>query len=75
METSTKITAIFNCSIERAFKTPILCDITKVHTGYGLMPRVTHCTEDKGWGQIGSSKQVLENVRQITIKEEPYQYE
>lgn len=59
METKVTITAIFNCSLERAFKTPMLCDVTKVHTGYGPMPRVTHCTEDENWGQIGSSKKVF----------------
>lgn len=44
--------------MERAFKTPMLCDITKVHTGYGVMPKVTHCTDDKQWGKPGSSKKV-----------------
>ena len=37
----------------------MLCDITKVHTGYGIMPRVTHCTEDGDWGRPGSSKKVF----------------
>ena len=36
----------------------MLCDITKVHTGYGVMPKVTHCTDDKQWGKPGSSKKV-----------------
>lgn len=44
--------------MERAFKTPMLCDITKVHTGYGVMPKVTHCTDDDQWGKPGSSKKV-----------------
>ena len=59
METKVKITTTFNCSLERAFKTPMLCDVTKVHTGYGMMPRVTHCTEDENWEKIGSSKKVF----------------
>ena len=59
MQTKVNISTIFNCSLERAFKTPMLCDVTKVHTGYGLMPRVTHTTDDKDWGQIGSSKKVF----------------
>ena len=59
METIVKITTTFNCSLERAFKSPMLCDITKVHTGYGLMPRVSHCTEDENWGQVPSSKKVF----------------
>ena len=55
----TKITTVYHCSLERAFKSPMLCDVTKVHTGYGMMPRVTHCTEDENWGKIGSSKKVF----------------
>lgn len=58
MEIKTKVIATFTCSLERAFKTPMLCDIAKVHTGYGIMPKVTHCTEDKNWGQVGSTKKV-----------------
>ncbi len=37
----------------------MLCDVSKVHTGYGLMPRVTHCTDDENWGKPGSSKKVF----------------
>ena len=37
----------------------MLCDITKVHTGYGVMPKVTHCTDDEQWGKPGSSKKVF----------------
>lgn len=36
----------------------MLCDVSKVHTGYGIMPKVTHCTEDEHWGKPGSSKKV-----------------
>ena len=59
MTTKTKVTAIYHCSLERAFKTPMLCDVSKVHTGYGLMPKVTHCTEDENWGKPGYSKKVF----------------
>lgn len=37
----------------------MLCDITKVHTGFVLMPKVTHCTNDEYWGQPGYSKKVF----------------
>lgn len=47
MVSTVTISAIFECSLERAFKTPMLCDVTKVHTGYGFMPRVTHCIDDE----------------------------
>jgi hypothetical protein len=59
MKTSVTVTAIFKCSLERAFRCPMLCDITKVHTGYGMMPRVTHVTEENNWGQPGGSKRVF----------------
>lgn len=53
-----QVSTIYNCSLERAFKTPMLCDLSKVHTGYGLMPRITGVSDDEGWGQPGSSKKV-----------------
>ena len=59
MTTQVTVQTLYACSLERAFKAPILCDVTKIHTGYGLMPRVTHCTDDAGWGQPGSSKRVF----------------
>src|SRR6188474_353869 len=55
----TKVTTTYECSLERAFKTPMLCDVSKVHTGYGIMPKVTHTTEDENWGKPGSSKKVF----------------
>jgi hypothetical protein len=54
-----KFSTVFDCSLERAFKTPILCDVTKVHSGYGLMPRVTHCAEDENWGKVGIGKHIF----------------
>ena len=58
MTTKVSVKTIFDCSLERAFKTPILCDVSKVHTGFGIMPKVTHCTEDENWGKPGFSKKV-----------------
>lgn len=48
----------FSCNIERAFKAPMLSDVAKVHTGYGLMPPITHATHDADWGKPGSTKKV-----------------
>lgn len=53
------VKTIYNCSLERAFKSPMLCDIAKVHTGFLVMPKVTHCTEDENWGKPGYSKKVF----------------
>jgi len=59
MQTSTEITTVFDTTLERAFKTPMLCDITQIHTGYGVTPRVTYCTEDETWGKPGGSRKVF----------------
>ena len=59
MQTKIKITTIFNTTLQRAFKTPMLCEVSKVHTGYGIMPKVTHCTNDEHWGQPGFSKKIF----------------
>lgn len=49
---------LYFCSLERAFKAPILCDVRKVHTGFGLMPKVVKTTDDADWGKPGSVKKV-----------------
>ena len=59
MKSRITVTTIYNCSLERAFNAPMLCDVSKVHTGYGIMPKVTHCTDDEHWGQPGFSKKVF----------------
>ncbi|MBK9730445.1 MAG: hypothetical protein IPO83_04015 [Chitinophagaceae bacterium] len=59
MTTKVTVHTIYHCSLERAFKTPMLCDVAKVHTGFGIMPKVTHCTEDENWGKEGFSKKVF----------------
>ena len=37
----------------------MLCDVTRVHSGYGLMSRVTHSTEDQSWGKPGGSRKIF----------------
>ena len=59
MEFKTKISTTYNCTLEQAFKTPMLCDVSKIHTGFGLMPKVIYCTEDENWGKPGFSKKVF----------------
>ena len=59
MKLKVHLSTTFHCTVQRAFKTPLLCDVTKVHTGFGLMPKVTHCTDDENWGQVGASKKVF----------------
>lgn len=58
MTTQVTVKTIYPCSLERAFKTPMLCDVSKVHTGFLIMPKVSHCTDDKDWGKPGSKKKV-----------------
>jgi len=59
MKTTVTVSTIYHCSLERALKTPMLCDVSKVHTGFLVMPRVTHCTEDENWGKPGYSKKIF----------------
>ena len=59
MKFHTAIQTTYHCSLEQAFKMPMLCDVTKIHTGFGVMPKVTHCTDDENWGQVHSSKKVF----------------
>ncbi len=59
MTSTITVSTIYDCSLESAFKTPMLCDVSKVHTGYGIMPKVTHCTGDENWGKPGYSKKVF----------------
>ncbi len=58
MRLKIKVATTYKCALERAFKTPLLCDVSKIHTGYGLMPIITHATDDENWGLIGSTKKV-----------------
>lgn len=52
---------IFNCSIERAFKTPILGDATKILTGYGPIPAVVGFKNDRTWGLVGGARIPIAN--------------
>jgi hypothetical protein len=67
MQTKVKVSTIYNFSMQQAFKTHLLCDIAKVHTGFGIMPNVTHCTNDQNWGQGNSSKKVYA-LKSLTLK-------
>ncbi|MBL7920490.1 MAG: hypothetical protein JNJ40_09265 [Bacteroidia bacterium] len=52
------VSTIYESSLDRVFKTPMLCDITKVHTGFGLMPKIISVSDDENWGLPGSAKKV-----------------
>jgi len=67
MKYKVSITSVFECSLERAFKTPMLCDVSKVHTGFGLMPKITSSINDQNWGVPGASKQVIA-AKSLTFK-------
>ncbi len=63
MEFKVKVSTYYSCSLESAFKSPILCDVSKIHTGYILMPKVTHCTEDQNWVKLVLQKKFLQKNR------------
>jgi hypothetical protein len=58
MYTKVSVSTIYHCSLERAFNTPMLVDVSRVHTGMGVMPAITHSSDDEGWGVPGSTKKV-----------------
>ena len=47
------ITGIFKCPIDRAFKTPILGDATRILISYGGFPLVAGFANDETWGITG----------------------
>lgn len=53
------VSTIYNCSLERAFKCPMLCNLTKVHTGGLVTPKVIGTIEDETWGIPGGSRKIL----------------
>ena len=63
MITKVSVSTIYKCSLERAFKTPMLCDVSKIHAGFGIMPKVTHTTDDKDWGKLALVKKYMSRNR------------
>lgn len=58
MKVNVSVSGIFCTDIERAFKTPFLCDISKIHTGYFLIPKAIKTKSSSNWGEVGSIKKV-----------------
>ncbi len=56
MKTKAQVTATFHCSLERAYKTPILGDVAQFLTGYGPVPAVVKFTDDATWGRPGGTR-------------------
>lgn len=75
MKTRIEVETTFNCTLERAFKTPILGDATKFLVGYGIVPAVEKFTDDATWGKPGgqrmahSAKNVVSKGGEIGIDE------
>lgn len=45
----------------------MLCDLSKIHSGFGIMPKVTHTENDENWGKPGSSKKIF-TAKSLTQK-------
>ena len=56
LKTIVSVKLTFNCSLERAFKTPILGDATQFLVGYGIIPAVVKFTKDDTWGKVGGQR-------------------
>ena len=68
MKVSFKINDVFDCSLERAFKAPILGDATKFMKGYLFQPPVTGFEDDKTWGQIDGIRYPINNGNLLVKK-------
>jgi len=68
MNVSFKINDVFDCSLERAFKAPILGDATKFMKGYLFQPPVTGFEDDKTWGQINGIRYPINNGNLLVKK-------
>ncbi len=55
------VSCTFNCSLEKAFKTPILGDATKILIGYGQYHIVLGFAKDDTWGIAGGSRVPIYN--------------
>lgn len=55
------IKEIFNCSLERAFKSPILGDATQYLDGHFLQPPVVGFEDDETWGKVGGFRYPVTN--------------
>lgn len=58
MKTTVTVKTVYHCSLEDAFLYPMLGELTKIHTGFFVMPRVTHTSDDKTWGRPGGKRTV-----------------
>ncbi|MGZ4064622.1 MAG: hypothetical protein ACXVP0_16710 [Bacteroidia bacterium] len=61
MKRKAELTGEFACSVERAFKTPILGDATKFLNGYLFQPPVVGFKDDSTWGKVGGIRYPLTN--------------
>ncbi|MBT7652439.1 MAG: hypothetical protein HN563_03910 [Flavobacteriales bacterium] len=68
MKFNYKIKGVFDCSLERAFKAPILGDATKFMKGYLFQPPVTGFEDDKTWGQINGKRHPITNGNLLVKK-------
>lgn len=56
LTSATEVTAAFRTTLERAFRSPMLCDVRRVHSGYLATPRVTGWSDDATWGRAGGTR-------------------
>lgn len=68
MKNKIEITDMFSCSVERAFKAPILGDATKFLNGYLFQPPVIGFEEDATWGEIDGVRYPVVNGNLFTPK-------
>lgn len=68
MKFSFKLKDVFDCSLERAFKAPILGDATKFMKGYLFQPPVTGFEDDRTWRQVNGKRYPINNGNLLVKK-------
>lgn len=61
MQTKVELSDIFNCSVERAFKAPILGDATRFLNGHLFQPAVVDFERDETWGEVNGLRYPITN--------------
>ena len=68
MKYSYQIKDVFECSLKRAFKAPILGDATKFMKGYLFQPPITGFEDDTSWEQVNGKRYPINNGNLLVKK-------
>ncbi len=56
LSADTTVTAVFKSSLDRAFRTPMMGDASKILIAFSMFPLVAGFAKDDTWGRVGGSR-------------------